>query len=151
MTLPKPFQYKVPKFDRPGRARRIQREKEGEELTGFVNGEPASDLEEWSATVLREWQIDFDYEYEVYTAFTIPHQERKVDFMCYLPPMLPLEIDGEISHKTAGDKEADRVRDATINDALRIFGTIPLERVDASGWANVEDARAGLREVIWWK
>ena len=146
--LPKPFQYKVPKFDRPGRARRIEREKEDEGLTSYVNGEPASEIEERFARALRKTQYRFDFQYEVNTTFSLPHQQRFIDFVIYLPPPMPIEIDGGIAHKTIEDKEADRIRDATIDDALRSYGFIPIERIDGDKLLTQEDADAVVSDLF---
>ena len=146
--LPKPFQYKVPKYDRPGRARRFQREKEDEGLTGYVNGEPASEIEERFARALRKTTYTLDFQYEVNTAFSLPHQQRFVDFVVYLPPPMPIEIDGGIAHKTIEDKEADRIRDATIDDALRNFGFMPIERIDGDKLLTQEDADAVVSDLF---
>ena len=148
MTLPKPFQYKVPKYDRPGRARRFEREKEDEGLTGFVNAEPASEIEERFTRALRKTNYSFDFQYEVNTSFSLPHQQRFIDFVVYLPPPMPIEIDGGIAHKTIEDKEADRIRDATIDDALRNFGFVPIERIDGDKLLTQEDADAVVSDLF---
>lgn len=146
--FPKPFQYKVPKYDRLERARRFQREKEDEGLTSFVNSEPASEIEERFARALRKTALTFDFQYEVNTAFSLPHQQRFIDFVVYLPPPMSIEIDGGIAHKTIGDKEADRIRDATIDDALRNFGFLPIERIDGDKLLTQEGADAVVSDLF---
>ena len=82
------------------------------------------------------------------TTFSLPLLQRFVDFVIYLPPGMPIEIDGGIAHKTIEDKEADRIRDATIDDALRPYGFIPIERIDGDRLLTQEDADAVVNELV---
>ena len=135
MSLPgymKPFKYKTPRIRQPKAGPRLETQKEDEGLTGLVNGEPASAIEERFARALWKRRLDFDFNWNVYTAFSLPNQKRRVDFVVHLPPSFPIEIDGEIAHKGAEQKEEDRIRDATIDDTMMKRGWMPIRRVDGS-------------------
>lgn len=146
--LIKPFQYKTPKPRKTTRGRRVQREAEDENLSGFVNGEPASEIEERFAIALRGRQLGFDFQYSVWTAYSLPTQDRVVDFVVYLPPAQPVEVDGGIAHKTVADKEADRVRDGVIDDTMRTANWSPIVRVSGDDLQTQDDANAIVREMF---
>ena len=82
----------------------------------------------------------------------LPHESGGVyshtDDIQSVPPPMPIEIDGGIAHKTIEDKEADRIRDATIDDALRNFGFIPIERIDGDKLLTQEDADAVVSDLF---
>ncbi len=62
-------------------------------------------------------------------ATTIPGEEKSVDFVVYDGVPYPIEVDGAFSHKSAEQKEYDRVRDALVNEALSRYGYQPVQRV----------------------
>lgn len=146
--LIKPFQYKVPKPRKTERGRRVEREAEDSDLSGFVNGEPASEIEERFAIALRRRGLDFDFQYSVWTAYSLPTQDRVVDFVVYEPPAYPIEIDGGIAHKTIADKEADRVRDGVIDDTMQKYGWMLIQRVSGDDLQTQDDADAVVRELF---
>lgn len=151
MTLPsymKPFKYKVPNYGRPNRARRIEEAKEDGELTGMVNGEPASDIEERFAIALRNANLDFSFQIPVWTAYSLPYEQKQVDFMVWEPPGFPIEVDGFISHKTAGDLQDDMERDALIDEVLSKEGRARIQRVDGDRLADQDAANAVVGEMF---
>jgi len=146
--LPKPYKYTIPRERKTERGRRVQREVEDEGLGGFVNAEPASEIEERFAIALRKRQLDFDFQHSVWTAYTLPTQERSVDFVVNLPPPTPIEIDGGIAHKTVADKEADRMRDGVIDATMMPYGWLPITRVDGENLQTQDDADTIVRELF---
>jgi hypothetical protein len=147
-VLPKPFQYKITRERKTERGRRVQREVEDENLSGFVNGEPASKIEERFAIALRKRRLDFDFQYNVWTAYSLPTQDRVVDFVVYLPPPQPIEVDGEIAHKTVADKEADRVRDGVIDEEMARYNWPPIKRVRGDDLQKQDAADLIIREMF---
>jgi len=113
-----------------------------------VNGEPASKIEERFAIALRQRRLDFDFQYNVWTAYSLPTQDRVIDFVVYLPPPQPVEIDGEIAHKTIADKEADRLRDGVIDETMSLYNWSPIERVSGDDLQKQDDANAIVRELF---
>lgn len=144
----KPFKYKVPNYSRPDRARRVEKQKEDGELTGMVGGEPASDIEERFAIALRNANLNFSFQFPVWTAYSLPSEERTVDFMVWEPPGFPVEVDGFIAHKTAEDKQADMERDALINEVLSKEGRQPVRRVDGETLYDQSAANAVVGEMF---
>ena len=146
--LIKPYKYTIPRERKTERGRRVEREVEDEGLVGFVNGEPASKIEERFAIALRKRQLDFDFQHSVWTAYSLPTQNRVVDFVVHLPPDQPIEIDGAISHKTVADKEDDRLRDGVIDDEMGKYGWMPIKRVSGDDLRTQEDTDAVARELF---
>ena len=125
---PKVFQYKTRRKAAPP-LRRPVRKDEPETFTGIVKGQPASDLEERLARALMARKIEFLFQVPVYTAYSVPGQENIVDFVVYYDIPQPLEVDGEYAHKSAGQKEKDRMRDALIDEALQLMGFQLIKRI----------------------
>ena len=115
---------------------RISRATDSEGLTGIVQGEQASDLEERVARSLYKRKMEFQFQYEVRTAVSLPHEDRFVDFIVNdTGTWQALEIDGEIGHKTQSQKEKDEMRDVFVNEALKWEGIEPIIRI---GWEKLE-------------
>lgn len=95
-----------------------------EQLTGFVRGFNASDIEERFARALIKAELGFWFQYKVETIHTLPGQEKRVDFIVFYMPgrIQPVEIYGERWHESQGDKQRDIQREAEINEAGRVFG-----------------------------
>ena len=112
-----------------------------EQLSGFVRGEDASDLEERYAKALDKLGKEFEFQYEVYAAGTLPGEAKLVDFVVYdggIP--FPEEVDAAFTHKTAEQKGYDRVRDAIVNETLMKDGFQPLVRIDGERMNTQEGA-----------
>ena len=56
-----------------------------EGLSGYVHGKTASDLEERFARALDKLDVNFIFEYEVETAYTVPGEEKLIDFVLLTP------------------------------------------------------------------
>ncbi len=112
-----------------------------EQLTGFVRDEQASDLEERYAKALDKLGKEFEFQYEVYAAGTLPGEAKLVDFVVYdggIP--FPEEVDAAFTHKTAEQKGYDRIRDAVVNESLMKDGFQPLVRIDGERMNTQEGA-----------
>lgn len=142
-----PYRYKTPRPKRP-EAPSFPSFKEDEGLTGMVMGKEASDLEERFARALNTHNVDFQFQFEVATAHTLPHQEKQVDFMVYAGQPEPWEVDGDFTHKTAEQREYDRDRDAQIDAALRPYGFAPVGRVTEEYLHNQDAANLFVAENI---
>jgi hypothetical protein len=132
-TFAKPFKYKKQRTARPERLNRIKQETDSEGLTGYVHGLKASDLEERSARSLNKMDIDFNFQFEVTTAFTLPGEERKVDFVVRQGLGYAYEIDEvEFIHRGAAAQQEDLVRDALINEKLAKLGIQPIVHIPST-------------------
>ena len=119
-----------------------------EGLTGYVHGLEASDLEERFARALDKYAIDYGFQVPVDTAYTLPGQAKVVDFMVYTGMPRPVEVDGEFTHKTTEQHEADRERDAQINGALRERGYSPVMRITYEDLIDQDHANATVENYI---
>ena len=128
---------------------RISRATDSEGLTGIVQGQDASDLEERVARSLYKRKLEFVFQYEVRTAVSLPHEDRFVDFIVNdIGTWQALEIDGEIGHKTQSQKEKDEMRDVFVNEALKWEGIEPIIRI---GWEKLETQELtdrAIREIL---
>lgn len=105
-----------------------------EELTGYINGEKASDLEERSARALAKLEIPFDFRSRIspMSGLTDAHEnimgEVEIDFLCmYYGKIYPINIQGEISHFFASwQRTRDEQKEAKINKALEPYKAHPL-------------------------
>jgi len=133
----RPAHYKIPmpKNERfTGNLNRPVEDKKGEQLTGFVDGQKASDLEERFAYSLRKNRRveGFDFQPSFIAGRNMPGEIR-LDFMVYSGMVqYPIQIDGEFAHKTATQKELDKQKDAILNDALYGTSAVKVERINGS-------------------
>ncbi len=146
--IPKPYRFKKPRPPIPQRFVAPRSQDPIENLSGFVYGIAASDLEERWARALAAKGIDFSFQYEVLTAYGVPGQENVVDFIVWSGLPYPIEIDGGFSHKTAAQKEEDRVRDALVDESLKREGCQPVRRVDGKFLETQEGADQMVQEMF---
>ncbi|MFA6271341.1 MAG: hypothetical protein WC657_09145 [Candidatus Paceibacterota bacterium] len=105
-----------------------------EELTGYVSGQKASDLEERSARALTKLEIDYTFRARIspLSGLTEAHEnivgEVEIDFLCmYYGKIYPVNIQGEISHFYASwQRVEDDEKEAKINKALEPYKAHPL-------------------------
>ena len=101
-------------------------------LTGWVQGQQASDIEERVARSLDAEGLAYSFNVPIATAVSLPGEKKVVDFLIH-DLGIPLEVDGEIGHKTQAQQGNDTVRDLLLNPVL---------------------ARDGFSEIVhlpWWK
>jgi hypothetical protein len=56
--------------------------------------------------------------------------EIRVDFMVQVGGIwYPIQIDGDFAHKTSGQKNDDRAKDAILNNRLQGTGAMPVQRI----------------------
>lgn len=117
-----------------GYSRKIYYVDARESLTGKVNGEDASDIEERSARALSKLQIPFSFRARINPLVGITQErqnivgEVEIDFLAeYLGKLYPINIAGEISHFfTASQQIRDAFKEAKINAALTAMNAHPL-------------------------
>jgi hypothetical protein len=127
---------------------RISQAAPDEMLTGVVRGENASDLEERYSRALDKLEKDYEFQYEVYVAGTLPGEEKLVDFVVYdggIP--FPEEVDAAFTHKTAEQKGYDAIRDAVVDDSLKSQGFQPIVRIDGERMNTQEGADLVAEEL----
>lgn len=115
---------------------RVKTFKDDEGLTGYVNGEKASDLEERFARALRLQNIEFSFQVDIQTSVSIPGEDKSVDFLVFRGLTYPVEIDGEIGHKTEAQKAEDAIKETLLNEIFGYQGVQPLMRV---AWYDLEN------------
>ena len=125
----KPYKYRKARPQAKENLQRITHKKEDENLSGFVHGKIASDLEERFARSLDKFDVEFTFEYSVDTAYTLPGEEKLVDFILWIPIPQPVELDGIFTHASASKIQADRIRDDQINEILEKSGFQPIIRI----------------------
>jgi len=138
----KAFQYKIQKpiqHQRPERD--FQRAASGEELTGYVDGKKASDIEErwYRMTIMFIQQnrlLDYRFQPSYIAGRNMPGEVR-VDYVWEIPPSLPIFLDGNFAHKSAEQIQRDKDQLDALNEhlsgialpAVRIPGDL-LKRMD---------------------
>lgn len=144
MTV-KPYLYSVPSSRVPDRT--IDRPvpySTDEELTGWVNGEKASDIEERVARALRGLNREFAFQVPI----TIPGREfeNKVDFI--VERRQPVEVYGEIGHDSAAERGDDAVREAQLNEFFAVVGLQPIRVLRWPELRTQELANNAVRELV---
>ena len=124
-------QYKYKLSPRPPKVplNRLAGHSDEEVLSGYVKGREASDIEERFAKALDDADKDYDFQVEFMTPFSIPGQEKEVDFVIYDGQPQPVEIDGVYAHKSGEQKANDVARDAILNEQLGQQGYLPIIRI----------------------
>ena len=130
MTLPAPYRYrKVRKPSTPRVTNRVSTQKEEEELTGFVQDWEASDIEERFAKALNKIDKVFSFREHYFGPARNTPGAVEVDFMVEDGSWFPIQIDGEYAHRTAAQREKDRLNDARLNQYFQKYGINPIQRI----------------------
>ena len=122
---------------------------EDELLTGYVRGQEASALEERFAFALDFAKLDFVFQYEVHSAFSLPGEEKSIDFIVYdggTP--YPVETGSSFVHGHPSRIETDRQRDQILNEILRFKGFQEIIRLEFDHPEDRDDAREIVRELF---
>jgi hypothetical protein len=152
VTIPgivRPYKFKAGRMARLDSDFILPEALESEILTGYVLGQPASDLEERFAIALREAGYDFIFQYEVHSAYTLPNEGKIIDFIVYdggTP--YPVEIGSWFVHGTPSQQEIDRSRDQILNEILRSQGFQEIIRLEFDHPENLDDAREIVRRLF---
>ncbi|MBN2045438.1 MAG: hypothetical protein JW757_10495 [Anaerolineales bacterium] len=133
---------KINRFDFPA-------EEEG--LTLYVHGTTASDLEErfyraCKGAGMRDEDISFQVEFS--TVVSIPEEDKVVDFVIHQGRSYPVDIDGEIGHKTEAQKASDQVREVLLNEIFSRRGMALLQRVSWPELQTQELADAVVKRMF---
>lgn len=117
-----------------------------ENLTGFVRGLPASDLEERMARSFNRFKIPFGFQVPIYTATSMPGDAKMVDFV--VRGVQPVEPAGFVGHyRTAGQRANDRVREMFLNEVFRRIGWRPLISIKYTKLDDQEMTDRTVREL----
>ena len=123
----KPFVYKT---TRPARGEVTYfppSAKPEELLTGYVHGQKASDLEERLAIALDFFGIEYIFQFEVDSAYSLPSEGKLIDFLVNDGGLwIPLETGAKFFHASPSEQELERARQNTINPILMLQGIHPL-------------------------
>ena len=150
----KPYQFKTRRtarveaiFDRPVSPPE-------EILTGYVHGIRASELEERFAKALDFFGIDFIFQFEVASAYSLPGEGKLIDFIILAGGLgIPIEIGSSFVHDSPSKKEEELFRQSLINDILPLLGIQrlgdPLFAVPFDRPFDFEDAKQLVSELFW--
>ncbi len=119
-----------------------------EGLSGFVHGLDASDLEERFALALNQLQLEYIFRFQVGTLYSIPGEDKEIDFIVDIGFLYPIEIDADFTHRGAEQQQKDLLRDAQINEVLSKEGYFPIQRISGSRLQTVPDALQTARELF---
>src|SRR3990167_4324086 len=123
----KPFVYKT---TRPARCEVTYfpaSPKPEELLTGYVHGQPASDLEERLAIALDQLGISYIFQFEVLSLYSLPDEAKLIDFLVDDGGLrIPIEIGAKFFHASPSQQEEERERQNIINPILLLMGINPL-------------------------
>jgi hypothetical protein len=145
------FKYKIPRKKRqPAPAYNAQQDIQDEGLTGMVNGEPASDLEERFARALdKDTRVNgYSFREAVISARNLPGQ-LEVDFVVQVGPMVyPIQVDGEFAHKGTSKKQSDRIKDMEVDEYYKQYGAQPVQRINGDLLSDQDSANKVVRELL---
>ena len=147
----KVFKFKPPSAPAPVSLNRLRPVGEQEQLTGLVQGQDASDIEERLARSLDKYPATREYEFqESYRAPRNVPGELRPDFVVFLSGATaqPLQPDGEYAHKTAEARQSDEEKDALLDEILRGTGALPTIRIPGHLLATQDQADAWVRENL---
>ena len=123
----RPFQFKKLRTRRPDDPFVVPDNTAEEILTGYVHGKRASALEERFAKALDFFGIEYIFQFEVDTAYTLPNEAKQIDFIVFDGGLgIPIEIGSAFVHDSASKKEEDKARQDEINPILLLQGINPL-------------------------
>jgi hypothetical protein len=152
MKALKPYKYKkMPgQFERR-QVNRAEAELELEQLTGQVNGQRASDLEERFARALEKIKgiRRYDFQPSMIVDRNLPGEVRP-DFIIYSDTPMAVMIDGEFVHKSAEARARDQFNDAILYEHLRDFGFLPPIRVPGYRLQTQDEANAVAQDLIYY-
>jgi len=122
-----------------------------EQLSGYVQGQPASKLEERFAKALEFYGIHFRFQYEVPSVYSLPGEGKVIDFIVYDGGIAtPIEVGASYIHGETTRKESERERTALINPVLMNLGILPLDEnnsyLELDHPTSIEDAKRIVRE-----
>ena len=118
------------------------------ELTGWVHGKKASDLEErtyrGSKNVgLKDDQIHFQVPFQTMLPF-----RKTLDFVLVPAKIMPLEVDGPMGHTNSAQQGADSYREALLNAEFMKMGWHFLTRVKWHELSTQFRADRKMREIL---
>jgi len=127
----KPYKYKrIAPVARPENSGRLRRAEEKEVLSGMVQGEKASDIEERFARALDKLGISYTFQQHYFGPAKNTPGAIQIDFMVTSgASQVPVQIDGEIAHKTLSQREEDRIKDTRLNAYFARVGINPVIRI----------------------
>lgn len=153
--LPKPYKFrKKRKTRRPRPQQSIEREAKQEDLSGFVQGQEATDIEERFAVALYKNKLSFSFREHYFGPARNTPGAIEVDFMVFDGSWWPVQIDGEFAHKSATQQDEDRAKDAILNNYFSQSGVnnvirIPDGDIYQHGILDEQDDVDRLVEETW--
>lgn len=136
--------------------KKVYYENEGEFLSGEINGEDASDIEERFYRALGKRSIPSIYRLRINPLLGLTRTreniigELEIDFFCaWMGSLYPILIDGEIAHFAAmWQIEADAQKTVEINNALKEYNALPAMRIPFWKLATQSAADNAVSEIF---
>ena len=121
-----------------------------EVLTGIVQGQDASDIEERTHRALDARRLSHEFKVYVDTLYSLPFQKKQIDYMVYDgATVTPTEVDGYIGHyRTIGQQADGWGRDLQINEVLEPQGYQKVKHLPYWKLDNQEKANRYISEVF---
>lgn len=120
-------------------------------LTGMVQGQRASDIEERFARALDKLSKVTRYDF-LPTILAPPNMAGsiQIDFMVYAGEVWPVQLDGDWVHKSAEAKAHDQLQDALADEyfASAGYGAQPQQRIPGHLISNQQDADQLVRTLF---
>jgi len=146
------FKYRTPaQAERQALNRLPPAAPDDEGLTGIVAGQKATDIEERLARALDKHPATERYDFQ--DSYRAPRNvpgELRPDFIVYLSGATPqpLQPDGEYAHRSAEQRESDRVKDALLDEILKGTGALPTIRIPGLLLDTQDEADRWVRENL---
>lgn len=120
-------------------------------LTGLVDGQQASDIEERFARALRSNSKIIYFEFR--KIIIAPRYEAgsiEIDFLVHAGTLTPIQTDGDWIHKTAEARAHDALQDTLTDQYLADAGysAQPSIRIPGTRLATQEQADSAVRELV---
>jgi hypothetical protein len=124
--------------------------KEDESLSGYINGQKASDIEErFYRALSKDKRVDSaQFKYPVISPRNMPGM-LEIDFVVTSAGLVyAFQVDGGIAHKGIGKKMDDSRKDVLVNSYMRKYNSFPVKRISGDLLSTQEQANQIVKELI---
>lgn len=144
------FKYKIPRKDNNHLPFGKPQQQRGDEfLTGVVNGQKASDIEERFARALNRVKKGFVFRMPIISPRNMLGQ-LELDFLVIDEPhYYPVQIDGAYAHKAESKQQEDQKKDILIQAFLKKeYNAMPIKRIKGIDLETQEEANLQVQELL---
>jgi hypothetical protein len=123
-----------------------------ENLTGMVRNMEASAPEERFALALEQSGsvTNYQFRYSIFGFTRTTPGAVEIDFVVYVlnGQIQPIQIDGEYAHKSIGQREEDKMKDARLNEYGQTKHWLAVIRIPAQELDTQDMANAKVKELF---